>query len=65
MEEMTVVVDDTEDAGPKGPVRRASHYEARAGGRESSGSLAMGSTMCLAGMGSLTLSLRGSPRRER
>lgn len=32
MEEMTVVVDDTDDAGPKGPVRCASHYEARAGG---------------------------------
>lgn len=37
VEEMTVVVDETEEAGRqepdlKGPVRRASHYEARGGG---------------------------------
>ena len=37
MEEMTGVVDDTEGAGPKGPVRCASHYEARAGGAAGAG----------------------------
>lgn len=71
MEKMTEVVMTQRrrwEPGPKGPMRCASHYEAREGGLAEVGGVqapvATGSTMCLAGVSSLTLSLRGSPRRQ-